>query len=218
MLLNGTKLKRLLKIAFAFILFCILITWWSDYRIRKQAEDFCNNDLSKIPACKSAIVLGTAKFLSNGSVNLYYQYRIDATLELFRAGKIKYVIISGDHGSTDYNEPQTFKEDLVKGGIPDSLIYLDYAGFRTFDSIIRGKEIFEQDTFIVVSQKFHNERAIYIGAENKLTVYGYNAKDVSKAYGLRTNAREKLARVKTMLDLHLLNTKPRYLGEKIVLD
>lgn len=106
------------------------------------------------------------------------------------------------------------KYDLIAKGVDSNHIYLDYAGFRTFDSMKRLKEIFGQNKAVIISQKFHNERAIYIGEKLGMEVYGFNAKDVSKHYGFRTNLREYLARVKMLLDF-MIGVEPKFLGEKV---
>ncbi|WP_348650883.1 SanA/YdcF family protein [Empedobacter falsenii] len=106
------------------------------------------------------------------------------------------------------------KQALIKNGIPEHVIYLDYAGFRTLDSMIRAKEIFSQNEFIVVSQEFHNQRAVYIARQNGINAYGYNAKDVNKQAGLKTNIREYFARTKVFVD-SFLGIQPKFLGEKI---
>jgi SanA protein len=123
--------------------------------------------------------LETSKFLKNGQINLYYQNRILAAIELYKAGKIKYIIVSGDNSVANYNEPLDMKNDLVLLGVPDSLIYLDYAGFRTFDSVMRANKIFGQDKFFVISQLFHNERTVFIARHYDIEAFGYNAKDVT---------------------------------------
>lgn len=173
------------------------------------------SDVSKIPENRIGLLLGTGKFLKNGRVNLYYRYRLEATVELFKKGKIEYVLISGDNSRKDYNEPETFRDDLIAAGIPKEKIYLDYAGFRTLDSIVRAKEIFGQDQFTIISQKFHNERALFISKNKTIKAIGFNAKDVSRRYGLKVQLREILARTKMVLDLYLIGTQPKYLGEKI---
>ncbi len=100
-------------------------------------------------------------------------------------------------------------------GIPANCIYLDYAGFRTLDSIIRANKIFGLNQFTIISQKFHNQRAVYIANHFSIKSIAFNAKDVTGSSSIKTNLREKLARVKTILDLYLLNTKPKFLGEKV---
>ena len=132
------------------------------------------------------------------------------------AGKIKYLIISGDNSRKDYNEPQSMKDDLVKNGIDSNLIFLDYAGFRTFDSMVRLREIFGQQQVTVISQQFHNERAIFIAQKQNIDAIGFNARDVKGGDGLSIRMREKLARVKVFID-YLTNKKPKYLGPKVMI-
>src|SRR3954469_6799474 len=97
----------------------LLFTWWANYRIASTAKPYVFDNLNDVPAVETGLLLGTAKLLPNGYINLYFQYRIDATLELFKAGKIKYIIISGDNGREEYNEPEDMKNELINGGIPD---------------------------------------------------------------------------------------------------
>ena len=137
-----------------------------NFIINQTTTEKLFSEVSDIPENKVGLLLGTSKYLQNGNINLYYQYRLEATVSLYQNGKIDYILISGDNGQKSYNEPETFKDDLIKSGIPADKIYLDYAGFRTLDSIVRAKEIFGQNKITIISQKFHNERAIYI-SENK---------------------------------------------------
>ncbi|MEM5565419.1 ElyC/SanA/YdcF family protein [Psychroserpens sp. AS72] len=204
------KLKILLLLAI-FILFGLMIT---NTMVSSQAEDFIYESVDDIPENKVGLLLGTAKFLSNGNINLYYKYRIDATVALYNAKKIEFVLISGDNGSTNYDEPTTFKDDLIAKGIPEENIFLDYAGFRTLDSVIRAKEIFGQSSITIISQQFHNERAIYLATHNDMKAVAFNAKDVSGRYGLRVQLREYLARAKASIDV-LFNVEPKFLGDKI---
>lgn len=207
--------KRISIILSALILIIASAIFFCDYIIDSFSQDYCFQKIEKLPENEVGVVLGTAKYVPGGRVNLYYQYRIDATVRLFESGKIKYVLVSGDNAQKEYNEPITFKKDLIARGIPKSHIYLDYAGFRTLDSIIRANKIFGQQKFTVISQRFHNERAVYIGRQAGLETIAYDAQDVGTHYGLKTNLREKLARVKTLLDVHILNKAPKFLGEKV---
>jgi SanA protein len=178
------------------------------------ARDLTYNDVSAIPYNKVGMVPGTSKHIHGGKPNQYFDNRINAAAELFKSKKISYIVISGDNSRKSYNEPRDMKNALVAQGIPDSVIYLDYAGFRTYDSVIRMNEIFGQNKFTIISQKFQNERAIYIAGRFNLNVIGYNATDVNVYYGFKTKMREKLARVKVFMDL-TTHKKPRFLGEKI---
>ncbi|WP_046757723.1 SanA/YdcF family protein [Kordia jejudonensis] len=174
------------------------------------------NTVADIPVNKVGLLLGTGKYLSNGNVNLFYKYRINAAVKLYNAKKIKYILVSGDNGSTSYDEPTTFKEDLIAAGIPESRIILDYAGFRTLDSVIRSKEIFQQEDITIISQQFHNERAIAIAKAKGINAVGFNAKNVGGRNGFKVKMRELLARVAMCLDL-LIGKQPKFLGDKITI-
>lgn len=206
-------MKFIKIILFIAVLLCIVLVT-NDYLISKKAEGSLYSNVNDIPKNKVGLLLGTSKYMSKGGINLYYAYRIDAAITLYKAGKIDYILISGDNSHISYNEPNTFKKDLIKRGIPADKIVLDYAGFRTLDSVIRAKEIFGQDTVIVISQAFHNERAIYIARHFDIDAIGFNAKDVNNRYGLKTRLREYFARAKASLDL-LFNVQPKFLGEEI---
>ena len=209
------KLKKIAKyVILPIVVFSALLIFISN-RIVNNEEKNCYASVSEIPETDVALVLGTAKYRKNGGRNLYYRYRMEAAVKLFKAGKVKAIICSGDNATKYYDEPSTMKADLVAMGIPPSLIYLDFAGFRTLDSVVRSKEIFSQTSVTVVSQSFHNERALYIARHKGIDAIGFNARDVTRSYGFKTELREKLARVKTILDIHILNTSPKFLGEKI---
>ena len=187
-----------------------------NYRINQQTKNSVFDSVEVIPENTVGLLLGTSKLLRYGD-NPYFFNRIDAAVELFKAGKIKVIVISGDNSKKHYNESQDMKDELVKRGVPENKIYLDYAGFRTYDSMYRMREIFSQRKFTIISQKFHNQRAIYIGNSLGLNTIGYNAKDVGTNNSFRTNLREKFARVKVLIDL-TFNKKPKFLGEKIIID
>jgi SanA protein len=194
------------------LIFCLLIV--PNSMVRQSSKDLLYSSDELIPHNKVGLLLGTSKFLSNGRINLYYQYRIDAASVLFKAGKIDFILVSGDNSRKDYDEPSTMKQDLIDCGIPESKIFLDYAGFRTLDSVVRCKTIFSQNSITVISQPFHNERAIYLAKKNGIKAIGFNAKDVTVYYGFKTKLRERVARVKMMIDL-IFGKQPRFGGEKI---
>jgi SanA protein len=205
------------KILFVFILLIgltLLLIYFCDQQVRTAAQGKMFSNAAEIPHQHVGLLLGTAKYLQNGGINPYYSYRIEAAAALLKAGKIDYLVISGDNSRKEYNEPEMMQQDLIVAGIDSSRIYLDYAGFRTFDSMIRFREIFSQDTVTVISQKFHNERALYIAKREGITAIGFNARDVDAEAGLRIQLREKLARVKVFAD-YLFNTEPKFLGPKV---
>jgi SanA protein len=179
-----------------------------------ESKDFISKEISELPPVKTGLLLGTSRNLRSGSENAYFFNRIDACVQLYEAGKIKNVLISGDNGSKDYNEPEDMKKELVARGIQEKHIFLDYAGFDTYDSVLRAWKIFGQKSFIVISQHFHNQRAVYIARRFGLNAYGFDAKDVRKMYGIKTKFREFFACVKAYFEVKL-NVEPTFLGEKI---
>lgn len=205
---------KFLKIILALIIIFGLILVGNDYLMSYKAQKHLYSDIDAIPKNKVGLLLGTSKHVPEGGINLYYAYRIDAAVALFNAGKIDYILISGDNAHISYNEPDTFKKDLIKRGIPAERIVLDYAGFRTLDSVVRSKAVFGQDHITIISQKFHNERAIYIARNLDINAIAFNAKDVTNRYGLKTRLREYFARTKAFFDI-LLNVQPKFLGEQI---
>lgn len=207
--------SRLFKRIFLF-LFLFLVCWFfgANWAIRSNAEGKIFDRVSECPEVKTALVLGTSRINKHGNENLYFAYRIKAAVELYRAGKVKYILVSGDNSIKTYDEPTDMKNALVAAGIPANRIFLDYAGFRTLDSMERALKVFGQKEVIVVSQRFHNERAIYLGEHFGMTVYGYNAKDVAKMGGFKTKVRERFARMKVFWDI-LFGVDSKFLGEKV---
>lgn len=206
--------KKIFLIGLVLLVVSALFVWWSNYTIEYKTKDFVTSDLSKIPNEKVGLVLGTGKTLANGQPNLYFSYRIDAAAELYKAGKVQYFIVSGDNSQKNYNEPEDMKLALMEKGVPENHIFEDFAGFRTLDSVVRAKDIFGQNSFIIISQQFHNERAIFLAQKNGITAYGYNAKDVNAYAGFKTNLREKFARAKVFVDL-FTEKEPKFGGEKV---
>ena len=186
-----------------------------DNMIIKETQALIFDNVDSIPKNRVGLLLGTNKTLRNGMENPYFKYRIDAAAKLYQAGKIDRIIVSGDNSRKEYNEAEYMRADLTAQGVPDSCIYLDYAGFRTWDSMLRCKEIFGQTKYTVISQRFHNERAIFIANHEGMDVVGFDAKDVGKTFGFKVMLRERFARVKVFLDLYVLGTQPKFLGERV---
>jgi len=213
-------MKKVIKNIFKFFLLLlavgIIFIAWANYSIRKESNAFVSYRIADIPETKTALLLGTGKNLSNGMPNAYFYNRIQAAIDLYKSGKIQYIIVSGDNSTKDYNEPEDMQLALMKYDIPKERIVLDHAGFRTLDSVIRAKEIFGQNKLVIISQKFHNERAVFLARKNGMEAYGYNANDVNKYAGLKTNLREYLAKTKVYWDL-LFGVQPKFGGEKILI-
>ncbi|MDF1739848.1 MAG: ElyC/SanA/YdcF family protein [Verrucomicrobiales bacterium] len=202
-----------LSIVGAFLL--LLTVFVCDRLVTRASEGRHTADLSAINEVTVAIVPGCSEYLRDGRKNLYFIYRINAAAELFEASKCRWIIVSGDNGNKSYNEPERMKAALVSRGIPEEKIVCDFAGFRTLDTIARARTVFQLEEAVIVSQAFHNQRALFLAGHFGLNAVGYDAREVSYAGGLKTRLREKLARVKTVLDVHLLGTGPKFYGDPL---
>ena len=211
--------KKILALAIACILlsfvFVLASIALSRHWILHVSEGRTYSDVQALPTNRVGVVLGCSRELANGRSNLFFKYRMQAAVEAFRHGRVEYIIVSGDNHTRSYDEPSEMKAVLVERGVPKERIYCDYAGFRTLDSVVRAKEVFQESSITIISQEFHNQRAIFIGSKRGLDVIGYNARDVRSRSGLRTRCREQLARVKAVIDIVVLRKRPRFLGDPI---
>jgi SanA protein len=198
-----------------FLAFMLIIILIANYWVIKSTQSQIYNDVSKIEARTVGLLLGTSRLNRYGNPNLFFKYRIEAATALFQAGKIKHIIVSGDNSHQEYDETTDMHDALVEAGIPDSCITLDYAGFRTLDSIVRCLKIFGQTDVIIISQEFHNERALFIANYYKMNALAFSTKDVPVKYSIRTTLREYFAKCKAVLDLYILKKEPHFLGEVI---
>lgn len=188
---------------------------WSSHTITEASEKRLFSDIESLPHNRVGLVLGTASRFKNGDPNPFFTNRIQAAAELFHAGKVDYLLLSGDYSTNEYNEPQEMKDALIRSGIGEEWMVLDYAGRRTLDSVIRAKEVFGLDSFTVISQRFHNERAVFTAVEKGMDVVGYNADAVSS---VRVAMRDWLSRVMAVLDVKVLNSQPGFLWDPVVVD
>lgn len=208
-------MKRILYICLALVAVVVLFVVACNLAVVKTAESRMYTDVTAVPQNRVGLLLGTNPIGRTGNPNTFYVNRIQAALDLYRAGKVERFLISGDNSREEYDEPTWMKEDLMKAGVPDSVIYLDYAGFRTYDSMVRAKEVFGLNAFTIISQPFHNERAIYLATRKGMDVVGFNAQDTQfKRWKIRMTMREWLARTKAVLDVYT-HKEPHFLGEPI---
>lgn len=187
------------------------------HMILKASSGKTYSDIQTLPTNKVGLVLGCSRILPNGRANLFFKYRMQAAFEAFSHGKIEYLIVSGDNHIKTYDEPSDMKAALVEMGVPKEKIYCDYAGFRTLDSIVRAKKVFMENQITVISQEFHNQRAIFIGQQHGLDIIGYNARAVNTRSAFKTRCHEHLARVKAVLDVIIINRQPKFLGDPIII-
>lgn len=210
------KVKRILLITLATLLLLgVAVTVVANVRVNRATEGLCYSSTGDIPYRRVALLLGTTRLGRTGNPNPYFYNRIAACAELYHAGKVGKVLVSGDNSRKGYNEPEDMRQALMEAGVPDSCIVLDYAGFRTYDSMVRAKRVFGQDSLTVVSQQWHNERALYIANRIGVNAVAYNAADIDfRATKLRVTVREWLARTKMVFDL-LFMCDPHFLGDPI---
>lgn len=179
---------------------------------RRAGEGRLYNNVQNVPPQPVGLLFGTTDKIGERD-NLYFTHRIDAAVELWEAGKVKCLLVSGDNRDRYYNEPNKMRNALIERGVPKEVIVRDFAGLRTLDTVVRAKEVFRAPSVILISQQFHNERAAYIAHNEGLEFVGYNARDLDGGAGLKTRLREVAARVKMWLDVRVLDTGPRYLGK-----
>ena len=207
-------IKKILYSFLTLLAVIIVTTLAIDIYMQESSKDLIYKDATKIPKRDVALVLGTAKYIKRGKINYFYKYRIESAAKLFKANKVKAILVSGDNASRYYNEPARMRKDLIKAGVPKSKIYLDFAGFRTLDSIKRAKKIFGLKSFTIVTQRFHLERALFIARADGIDAIGFEAKSVANSVAsLKMTIREYFARVKAFLDVYILHTTPKFFGK-----
>lgn len=207
--------QKIIKTVAWLAVACLALIATCDIAVKATAHGRTYDNVSDIPHNRVGLLLGTNSTTPRGTHNYYYTHRINAAAELFHAGKVDYLLISGDNSSKHYDEPTMMRDSLLLHGVPADRIVLDYAGFRTLDSVIRAKEVFGQSSFTIISQKFHNERALVQARHYGIDAIAYNADDVVLGYPwVKVQCRERLARVKLYLDL-LTGKQPKFLGQKV---
>lgn len=210
------------KLVAPFLLIVVLPSvaiFWADAVCRSQAAGRVFRSVDRIPQNEVGLVLGTGKTTARGNPNLHFNQRIEAAAALYRAGKVRHLLVSGDNHIASYDEPTDMRDALVAAGLPTDAITCDYAGFRTLDSVVRGKTVFGLQQFTIVTEEFHCPRALWIARQHGLDAIAFAAPDLSARWSARVKAREALARVWCALDLYVLNRGPKFVGppEPIIL-
>lgn len=191
------------------LLLVLAINYW----VVSTTRDLIFYNQEQLPSTKVALLLGTSKRVAGGGANKYFDERIEAAAELYRTGVVKHLIVSGDNNTVYYNEPRDMYQALQEMGVPPSAITLDYAGFRTLDSVVRAKLIFGQDSLIIISQDFHCYRALFIARYYGIEAVAYSA-DAREELPWMLAVREVFARVMAVFDLYVWQSDPKFLGEQ----
>jgi SanA protein len=209
--------KLFARMAGTFVILGALWVAVASLMVIATARGRTYSDPVTIPARRVGLVLGCSRFLGDGRRNSFFDNRIQAAARLIRAGKVRYLVVSGDNHVAGYDEPKDMKESIVQAGVPPERVYCDYAGFRTMDSIVRVREVFGQTAVTVISQEFHNQRAIFIAQHRGVDAIAFNASEVDAYNSFKTKCREQIARANMLLDLFVFHRQPKFLGEKVAI-
>lgn len=210
-----TLIKRITLSLSAFLLLVAAFTLYANIKVEQAAKKRIYTEIDSIPYNKVALLLGTNPLNRRGRPNSYFTNRINTAAELYHAGKVDFIIASGDNHIKEYDEPTAMRDSLMAHGVPESRIILDFAGFRTLDSVVRAKEVFGCDSLTIISQEGHNARALYLAEANGIKAITITAPlRAGRWVRTRLALREWLACDKMMLDIWF-GKQPHFLGEKI---
>ncbi|MDE9480982.1 outer membrane permeability protein SanA [Xenorhabdus bovienii] len=202
--------KRLIT-GLVFIMAVLMLTViMLDRWISWKTAPYIYDDLNQLPEREVGMVLGTSKYYTSGAYNQYYFYRIQGAANAYNSGKVNYLLLSGDNAQLSYNEPITMQKDFIKAGIPASKVIMDFAGFRTLDSIVRTRKVFNANNFTIITQRFHCERALFIAMHMGIDAQCYAVSSPKNMMIIRF--REVFARLGALADLYILKREPRFLG------
>lgn len=209
--------KRFLFVLWGLFLLWILFLFWINTSIISFSSSFIYKDVNQLPSVKVWLVLG-ARVKQSWAPSDILKDRLDGAKEAYKIGKIQKIIVSGDNGTKTYDEPTNMQAYLVNAGIPEKDIYIDYAGFDTYDSIYRAREIFSVSQVIIFTQNFHLYRSLFIARSLWIEAYGFASDYHIYISERRNNLRESLARIKAWFDVKVWHAKPKFLGEKVIIN
>lgn len=189
----------------------VLITALVVLIVHTTSRQYIKVSVGELPYAHTAVVLGAA-LLPNGEMSPVYRDRVDTAIALYKAGKIKTILVSGDNGSKEHNELNPARRYLLLNEVLDEAIFLDHAGFDTYSTMYRARDIFLVEDAIIVTQSFHLPRAVFIARSLGITAYGISAD--KRVYYISNTVREVFADVKAVLNV-LYQRKPKYLGPEI---
>lgn len=212
------KLIILVSLAAAGVVGVMAAVFGAQLYVDRKSKDLVFHEPGQVPHTRAGLVLGCSQYLSDGRRNLFFQHRINAAADLYHAGRVDLLLVSGSHPVKDYDEPTDMMNALIDRGVPRDKIHRDFAGFRTLDSIVRARRVFGLEEVTIISQEFHVRRALCIARKEGMDGVGFAARDVAFPHGTKTLIREKLARVKLVMDLYLLRKQPKFLGDPVSLE
>ena len=213
--LRSVRIKRMCTF-FTFIVLLLALAisatnWW----VCRSARGLVS-DLAHLPANDVALVLGTSPIIGRWS-NPFFVGRMNAAAQLFQSGKARHLLVSGDNRRHAYDEPTAMRDALLARGVPENAITLDYAGFRTLDSIARAKAVFGVTRVTIVTDHFHLPRALFLAQTHGLDAIGFASERVPFRWAKKTLLREVASRMKAWLDVYVLHTQPHFYGPPVEL-
>jgi SanA protein len=180
-----------------------------NYYVKSQANPYCLRHLEQVPPSEVGIVFGAG--IKGDKPSKYLKDRLDAGIQLYEAQKVKKLLLSGDNGSRRYNELAVMKAYCVEHGVDSNFIFVDYAGFDTYSTLFRAKNVFKVEQAVLVTQNYHLDRAVYIGNQLGIDCIGYSATRGSYAGYRKNTIREYVASIKSFFDV-MVNRTPTFLG------
>lgn len=209
-------MKKLLLLIELGVLFPLVLLFVTNQIINTSTQKHLYDTLDQLPENRVGLVLGTSPRIRDGRANPYFSNRMEAAADLYHNNKVEYLIVSGDNRTRYYNEPEYMRQALIELGVPSSSIFPDHAGIRTYESVMRAREVFGQTDITIISQRFHNQRAVYIARQKGINAVAFNAEDVHQEMNDRTRIREWFAKSKVFWDL-FLRKEANYKGESVVI-
>jgi len=198
------------------LLLVMVVVMVGEMRILIYSGERLTGDVATLRHNEVGLVLGTAAGSRGGGRNKYFVNRINAAAAIYHAGRVDHLLLSGDNRTQSYNEPMAMRKALMAAGVDSTDITLDFAGFSTFDSVVRAKKVFGLDRFTVISQRFQNERALWIARAFGVDAIGFDAAAVTEYGSAYTWLRERGARVKMWMDL-FTGKEPHFLGDPVTI-
>lgn len=202
------KFVRIAYISLGVILLGIVLVFSI---VNLQSHPYIEQEIELLGEAQVAIVLGAA-ILPSGEISQIFKDRADTATLLYAEGIVDRILVSGDDGTTTHNEVNPAREYLLDRGVPSDAIFLDHAGFDTYSSMYRAREIFKVQTAIITTQPFHLPRAVFIARRLGINAHGFPA--VQHQYGIKNNFRELFADMKAVVNL-IFHRQPKYLGKEI---
>lgn len=210
------KILRLCLAAFAGIAAAALLVIGCMAAVHRGSETQVYTDPVQLPANDVGLVLGTSKESGGpGRPNPHFYNRIEAAAALYRAGRVRHLLVSGDNGTRGYDEPADMRAALHERGVPLEAITVDDAGFRTLDSVVRAREVFGQRRLTIITDRFHVYRALFLARHHGIDAVAFPSAEVEVRGSMKARTREWFADTKACLDLYVLHTRPRFLGPPI---